>query len=348
MKSLSLFIAILNIQCLLIAQPVKIIFDSDMESDVDDVAALAMLHSLADQGDAEILATISSSLNPWSAPTIDVINTYWGRPEVPIGNVKTMGVYRHSMYAQTLAEQYPQNIGLGETTPNATQVYRQVLSEQPDSSVVIVTVGYLTNLSKLLMSSPDDVSLLTGKELVGKKVKHYMCMGGRYPLEQDPGKWGNFKPDPLAVQHVVAEWPTPIIFTTGGDFAHAIPTGNILFTDQATVGNPISEAYKIFLKKRNRTHHHSADLIAVYVAVKGHEPYFHLRKEGYFHIFEDGTHMWRFRPNNTAQHIIGEFAEGIDPLDIAQDFEETVQNRSKISMKRKLKTEMMRLNDFAI
>ena len=34
------------------AQPTKIIFDTDMESDVDDVGALAMLHGLADAGDA--------------------------------------------------------------------------------------------------------------------------------------------------------------------------------------------------------------------------------------------------------------------------------------------------------
>ena len=147
-------------------------------------------------------------------------------------------------------------------------------------------------------------------------------MGGRYPLEQNPGKWGNFKPDPQAVQHVATEWPTLIIFTTGGDFADAIPTGNILFTDKATAGNPISEAYQIFLKNRNRTYHHSADLIAVYVAVKGHEPYFSLRKKGYFHIFEDGTHIWRFRPDNAHHHLIGGFSEGINPLNVAQDFDE--------------------------
>ena len=273
------------------AQPVKIIFDTDMESDVDDVAALAMLHGLADQGDAEILATISSSLNPWSAPTIDVINTYFGRPDIPIGNVKTKGVYRNSIYAKPLSEQFPQNIGLGEKAQEATSLYRRILSEQEDASVVIVTVGYLTNLSKLLSSEPDELSPLTGMELVKKKVKHYVCMGGRYPQEQDPGKWGNFKPDPEAVVHVTNEWPTLITFTTGGVFSNAIPTGKILFTNKAEKGNPVSTAYKIFLKSWNRDYHHSADLIAVYVAVRGHEPYFTLREDGYFHIFEDGAYV---------------------------------------------------------
>ncbi len=319
--NLFLLIILFNIS-LLSAQPVKIIFDTDMESDVDDVAALAMLHGLADRRDAEILATISSSLNPWSAPTIDVINTYFGRPDIPIGNVKTKGVYRNSIYAKPLSEQFPQDIGLGEKVQEATSLYRRILSEQEDASVVIVTVGYLTNLSKLLSSEPDEFSPLNGMELVKKKVKHYVCMGGRYPQEQDPGKWGNFKPDPEAVVHVTNEWPTLITFTTGGLFSNAIPTGKILFTSKAEKGNPVSTAYKIFLKSWNRDYHHSADLIAVYVAVKGHEPYFTLREDGYFHIFEDGTHMWRFKPNRPNHKIVSDFAAGIDPLQVAADFDE--------------------------
>ena len=304
-----------------VAQPVKIIFDTDIESDVDDVGALAMLHGFANRGEAEILATVSSSLNPWSAPTINVINTYFGRPDIPIGNVRTLGVYRNSKYARTISEKYPQDIGLGENAPNANLVYRKVLSEQTDNSVVIVTVGYLTNLSRLLNSVADKYSSLSGMELAAKKVKHLVCMGGRYPLEQDPSKWGNFKPDPKAIRHVANDWPTKIIFTTGGDFANAVPTGKILFKTEDTHQNPVREAYKIFLKGWNRNYHHSADLIAVYVAVKGHEPYFKLRKHGYFHIFEDGTHLWRFNPNNQNHHIIGEFAEGIDPLEVASDFD---------------------------
>jgi len=292
-----------------------------MESDVDDVAALAILHGLANQGDCEILATISSSLNPWAAPTIDVVNTYFGRPDIPIGNVKTKGVYRNSKYAKIISETYPQDVGLGEKAPNATQVYRKILSEQPDNSVVIVTVGYTTNLSKLLKSGANKHSPLNGAELVKKKVKHYVCMGGRFPGEQNPGKFGNFKPDPEATVHVANEWPTQIIFTTGGVFSNAIPTGKILFTDKAEKGNPISEAYKIFLESWNRNWHHSADLIAVYVAVKGHEPYFKLRKKGYFHIFEDGTHVWRESPNQPNHCIVYEFADGVTGEQVAADFD---------------------------
>jgi len=42
---------------------------------------------------------------------------------------------------------------------------------------------------------------------------------------------------------------------------------------------------------------------------------------GYFHILEGGTHMWRINPNNPHHHIMGEFAEGIDALNVASDFD---------------------------
>ncbi|MFW5773440.1 MAG: nucleoside hydrolase [Tangfeifania sp.] len=303
------------------AQPVKIIFDTDMESDVDDVAALAMLHGFANRGEAEILATISSSLNPWSAPTCDVINTYFGRPDIPVGNVKTFGVYRNSKYAKIISEKYPQDIGLGEKAASAVNIYRKILSEQPDNSVVIVTVGYVSNLYDLLHSGPDKFSPLNGMELVKQKVKHYVCMGGRYPLQEDPGRWGNFKPDPRAIEYVAKEWPTDIIFTAGGDFADKIPTGKILFRSEHQTENPVSEAYHIFLESWNRNWHHSADLIAVHVAVKGHEPYFKLIKQGYNHIFENGTNVWRKAPDNPRHFIVAEFADGINGEQVASEFD---------------------------
>ena len=44
-----------------VAAPVKVIFDTDMISDFDDVGALACLHAMADAGECEILATLSST-----------------------------------------------------------------------------------------------------------------------------------------------------------------------------------------------------------------------------------------------------------------------------------------------
>lgn len=301
-------------------QTVKIIFDSDMESDVDDVGALAMLHGLADRGDAEILATISCSLNPWSAPMLDVINTYYGRPDIPIGNVKTFGVYRNSIFARIITEKYPQDTELGEYVEDAVTMYRKLLSEQEDSSVVIVTLGYLTNISNLLHSGPDKFSSLNGEDLVREKVQRIVIMGGAYPYHTDPGKYGNFKPDPAAAVDVATNCPVQIIFTGGQTFANDIQTGGILFRSKQK-NNPVKESYEIFLESWNREYHHSADLIAVYVAVCGYEPYFKVRNKGYYHIFEDGTNLWRVAPDNPKHSIVGEFADGVSPDQVAEAFD---------------------------
>ena len=66
----------------------KLIFDTDMMGDVDDVGTAALLHALADQGEVKILAMGLSGKNPWSPLCLDALNTYFRRPEIPIGVVK--------------------------------------------------------------------------------------------------------------------------------------------------------------------------------------------------------------------------------------------------------------------
>jgi inosine-uridine nucleoside N-ribohydrolase len=291
-----------------------------MESDVDDVGALAMLHSLADNGEAEILGTMVCSLNPWSVPTVDVINTYFKRPDLPIGAVKTFGVYRNSKFAKTISEVYPQDIGLGETAPDAIDLYREILSNQEDTSVVIVTVGYLSNLFNLLNSKSDASSPLTGMELVEKKVKKIVVMGDRYPYQQNTDKWGNFRPDPVAVQFVAKHWPTEIIFTGGGPFADLFPTGKKI-AQYPSDSNPVTKAYNIFLKGW-RDWHHSADLIAVYIAVRGWEEFFEINTQGYNHIFDDGTLLWRLQPDDPRHSYINNLRENVKAEDVANVFDD--------------------------
>lgn len=322
MRTFRILLLALFLPLLVSAQkPVKIIFDTDMDSDVDDVGALAMLHHLTDSGEAQILGMMVSSLNPWSAPTVDAINTYFGRPDIPIGNVKRYGVYHPSKYAKIISEEFPQTVESGEKVPEATVLYRKILASQPDGSVVVVTVGDLTNLSKLLKTGPDSLSTLSGPELVAKKVKQLVCMGGRYPLDQDATPNGNFKPDPQATKHVADSWPTKIIFTGGGPFANAIPTGKIYF-EPAQKKTPMGRAYEVFLASWKRNFHHSADMISVYVAVRGPEPFFKVQEKGSNHIFENGTNVWRTEPDDLRHSLINEFAPNVNPEDVARKFDQ--------------------------
>ncbi len=288
----------------LAGQPVKVIYDTDLESDVDDVAATAILHVLADRGEAEILATMVSLSNPGSAPCLDAINTFYGRPDLPIGVPKGQAVNRKSVYAQSVTETYPHSVATADSLPDAAKLYRQLLASQPDSSVVIVSVGYLTNLSRLLHTPPDSISPLSGSALVRQKVKHYVCMGGRFPKNTDPGVFGNWKPDPAATSDVVEHWPTPILFSGGGpQLANLYQTGGTLPT-QTDENNIVRRAYAWFFERAGWATgptHHSADLLAVLIAVRGLGDHFTQECQGHNQVFADGTHEWRTSSDRQAE-----------------------------------------------
>ena len=65
---------------------------------------------------------------------------------------------------------YPHLLSTDEA-PDAVKLYRKILSQQEDTAVTIISVGFLTNLGNLIMSEPDELSPLTGKKLIEKKVK---------------------------------------------------------------------------------------------------------------------------------------------------------------------------------
>ena len=298
-----------------------IILDTDMDTDCDDAAAVGLLHALADLGEAEILAILVSSVFPGSVACVRAINRWYGRPDLPVGVVKggAASIHRGSRYAREIAEEFGL-VGCEADTPDAVDVCRRILADAADASVVFVTIGYQTNLSNLLRSGPDEHSDLPGRELVERKVRTYVCMGSVYPADHDPREWGNFKPDPAATCHVVAEWPTPITFTGGGPFARLLPTGRRLFTD-VPAGSPVRWIYELF-HRDGPTDHHSADQIAVMVAVRGPGPPWRAVTRGHNHIFENGTHEWRDEPDDPRQQYVAHLAEGVSPADVAAEIEE--------------------------
>jgi hypothetical protein len=179
--------------CLLIAassvgqkkpgKPVPIIFDSDMGPDYDDVGAITLLHALADSGQATILATMASTNFEGVAAVMNAFNTYFKRSGTPVGvpKGKAVGLRDFQHWTDSIIANYPHDINSNAEARDAIDVYRQVLANQPDNSVTIVTVGFLTNLANLQNSASDKWSKLNGKELIKKKVKLLVCMAGIFP-----------------------------------------------------------------------------------------------------------------------------------------------------------------------
>ena len=287
-------------------EPVPILFDTDMDSDCDDAGALAMLHALADAGEVRVLATVVSARHRWSAPCVEAINRYYGRPDLPIGvpRGRDTGSKIGSRYAQKIAEEFPGRIKSYDDAPAATEVYRKILAGLPDSGAVLVTVGDVTNVRDLLETGADAHSPLDGKELVRRKVRRWVCMGGRYPEHRDPKVYGNFKTDPQAVVAAVRDWPGTIHFCGLGE---NIPTGRGLRDTPAD--NPVRRVYELYLgSKPTRP---SWDQVALLFAVRPGAPFWKLRTTGYNHIFDNGTNQWRDEPDR--DHVLIEFAPGVEP-----------------------------------
>jgi pyrimidine-specific ribonucleoside hydrolase len=282
-------------------KPVKIIFDSDLGPDYDDVGALTFLHAMADSGKAEILATLSSNKHELVAPSIDVINTYFGRPDLLIGAPKSQGVNMNSPWhwADTLVARYPHSLKSTSDAPDAVEVYRKILSGQPDNSVTVVTVGFLTNLSNLLKSGPDKFSLLPGQELVSKKVKKLVSMAGSFPK----GKEFNVYLDSAASVYVYTNWPGEIIFT-GWEIGSKIFTGLRLIKSDI-VNSPVKDVFSISIPKseEDRNGRMSWDETAVLIGVYGTEGFFGTVR-GRIIVNPDGSNTWENSNDGKQLYVV--------------------------------------------
>ncbi|MGH2563340.1 MAG: nucleoside hydrolase [Ginsengibacter sp.] len=291
MKKIFFFIFIFSISSLFAQkrQAVAIIFDTDIAPDYDDVGAMALLHAFADNEEARILATISSNAFETTAPTLSVLNTYFNRPEIPIGITKNKlpdkDCSQH--WAQAVIAKYPHSLQSNDDAMDAIKLYRKILSMQPDKSITIVSVGFFTNLAGLLNSTSDEYSPLDGTALVTKKVKRLVSMAARIDTSGKSGYEFNVMVDAKASQKVFADWPTPITIS-GFEIGQKILTGIRLIHNRAIINSPVKDAFEIALIKDNNTiGRNSWDETAVLVAVRGSSPYFGFRKLN-FRIEDDG------------------------------------------------------------
>jgi pyrimidine-specific ribonucleoside hydrolase len=288
-------------------KPVRIIFDSDLGPDYDDVGALAFLHAMADSGKVKILATLSSNKHDLVAPSIEVINTYFGRSDLPVGAPKGWGVNMNSPYhwADTLVARYPHKIKSTGDVPDAVEIYRKVLSGQPDSSVTVVTVGFLTNLSNLLKSEPDNISPLSGKELISKKVKRLVSMAGRFP----EGKEFNVQLDSAASVFVFGNWPGEITFT-GWEIGSKIFTGLRLIKSEIT-NSPVKDVFRISIPKsaEDSNGRMSWDETAVLIGVYGTDGFFDTVR-GKIVVNPDGSNTWENNPDGKQLYVIQKMPAG--------------------------------------
>lgn len=169
-------------------QPIQIILDSDFGSSTDDLFALMMLHHYIDDGLVDLKGIIVDREGEKNAQLVDIFNTYYGHPDIPIG-LERNGVKNPRCFipyngicdlkdgqGQPLFKR-TQDIS---KVPDGYKLYRRLLSQAEDGSIVIVAIGFVTTLAELFESEADEYSPLKGVDLFGQKVKSVYIQSGRF------------------------------------------------------------------------------------------------------------------------------------------------------------------------
>lgn len=302
-----LFIGVFMVLSIHISAQTKIIFDTDFGGDADDLGALAMLNHFQNKGESDLLAVMCWNLEKYSVNAIDAVNTYYGNPDIPIGlraGKQHETPWNHSkVLADNLLHDANPN-----TVPEATMLYRKLLSESDDKSLVIVTVGPLMNIKKLIDSKPDEHSDLNGFELIHKKVKEFVIMGGNFPTSQD--EW-NFNGDmPGVTKYVLEHLKLPITFS-GAELGATLKTGEV-FNDLPK-DSPLYLGFYHFGKyapwmkqqfKGRVFDNATFDQTAVLYAIRnGVGNYWHKIQDGICVADENGGNIWMPKPNSNHSYL---------------------------------------------
>ncbi|MFM8496074.1 MAG: nucleoside hydrolase, partial [Planctomycetia bacterium] len=195
-------------------------------------------------------------------------------------------------FTPALRDGFPHDAKPDDEMPDALDIYRTVLAAQPDGSVTICSVGALSTLAELCRREP---------ELVRKKVKRLVVMGGQFPPRAAPET--NIATHPAAAAHVARNWPTEIVWQ-GFEVGDPVITGEALKDTPRT--NPVRRAYEV-RRFGNRSAidggQPSYDQAAALYAVRGPDPEL-WREERGGTVTVDDAGLTRWEAGSGGRHVL--------------------------------------------
>ncbi len=282
-------------------EKLKILLDTDLGSDCDDAGALALLHRFADAERVEILG-IPHCISELSATiTIQEINEWYHRAEIPVGRYDRKPFWegdRFRRYSGVIMKEYLKQHEM-PVFENAVRLMRRILAEH--EGVTLITIGHFNNLAELLQSEPDDISSLTGKELFQKSVKEMYAMAGNFADFTDAEY--NVKLDCESAQYVTENIPCPIAYC-GFELGEHIKTGENLMRQSEE--NPVKKSYMTHRRKGIRE---SWDPITVYCAIEKNSDFFEkstpksiaFRPDGTLHCEDGGKDCYLIKKKDDSE-----------------------------------------------
>lgn len=193
----------------------RVILDTDLSRWWDDASTIGVANVLHDRGEIRLLGIVSNVQNDIAVAALDAINTGYGNGDIPLGAVagSDADTFDHG-YTDELVARLEHDVNNSRDVTEGVTLYRELLADQPDHSVTIVSIGGYTNVAGLLASQPDDFSKLDGRALIKKKVTRLVQMDGLLPGGIGPVTNQNVDLE-AATAVVEGGWPTPIAWVDG-------------------------------------------------------------------------------------------------------------------------------------
>jgi inosine-uridine nucleoside N-ribohydrolase len=288
----------------------RLVLDTDIDTDCDDAGALALLHGLVTHGEIELLGVVCSVPVTACAACVAAINAWYDRANLPVGltsipewsTAPAHAPYRSGrerisgrLYNEVIGRDWQSRFPAW-TPEDGVVLYRRLLATAPERGVTICAIGTLSALARLLDSAADELSPLTGFELVRRKAGHLVTMAvGSFPRGRDPFNWAM---DRAAAARVLSHWPGPL---TVSEWGETVLTG-ARFMAVAPETHPVRTAYRLYLGGTDRSRS-SWDQLACLWAARQPADLFDVRR-GYTLRFDaaTGDHEWMpADPDSPAQ-----------------------------------------------
>ena len=282
------------------ARPV--IFDTDMGNDIDDALALALLHSLSDRAECQLIGVTLTNANPAAVPYVRMINRFYGRGELPVGAaIKTLKDGAQDGYMKAALAAMPA-VPATPAEP-APAVLRRLLSSAPEK-VVIVQTGFSTNLAALLDSAG-------GAALAKEKVALVVAMAGNFTGGEPEY---NVRIDIPSARTVFERWPTPIVFS-GFEIGRELlyPAASIEHDFAWASPHPVAQSYRAY--HQMPYDRPTWDLTAALEAVRPQHAYFKRSETGRVRVDSNGA--TRFTPGaGDRQYLVLDPAKRAEILEV--------------------------------
>lgn len=278
----------------------KLLLDTDLGSDCDDVGACALALHAHRAGDIRLLALTHCIGNHYGARFIRLMCDY-AQIDIPVGVLYDdtfMNGEEYERYAKPYCDAYPESRTY--VFEDAVRLLRRTLADNGGlRDITLATIGPLRNIHRLLLSPPDDLSPLTGDELVRENVREGVFMLGGFEHPERPEY--NVVMDIPAAKYVIEHFPAPIVYS-------GYEVGKHLMTGAEFAGlpedHPCRAGYTLHMQKNHRPQlaRESWDPVTVAYAAYGTDAYFTLSDLVTVRVLENGA--FEVNPGGTSRYLI--------------------------------------------